>query len=131
MRESKLAYHSQRSQAKQRGIGWDFTYPQWLAWWGDDLMLRGSGHLDLQMQRIADTGPYHPDNVRKGVPQRNADTKSTMHQQRVSVAARASILAAEMNKPSVAKIYELDELTDDQKELLPLRHFGKYSVYGV
>lgn len=133
MQKYRQAYHSQKSHAEDRGIEWQFTYATWLAWWGDDLPRRGTGRDNLQMQRIADSGPYHPDNVRKGVPQQNADTYSRMYQHKASRAARAAILNAEMEKPAAAKGYFVDELTDLQKELIEMRlpHKSRYAVYGV
>ncbi len=42
--DRKLArqrYYAQRKNAKQRGIGWELTFQQWLDWWGEDLDRRG------------------------------------------------------------------------------------------
>jgi len=58
-------YKVQKSNAQQRGIDWHFTYDSWVEWWGDDIALRGKGKDKLVMARNNDTGPYHPDNVRK------------------------------------------------------------------
>jgi hypothetical protein len=70
----KNAYSTQRNNALARGIEWELTFEEWLAWWGDDLVRRGSGHDKLQMQRIADSGSYSLGNIRKGYPKDNART---------------------------------------------------------
>ncbi len=58
-------YHTQKAYAKQRNIEWHFTYDIWIQWWGDDIINRGPRKGQLCMARFGDTGPYHPDNVRK------------------------------------------------------------------
>ena len=131
MKKYRQAYEQQKYNAKQRGIEWQFTYGTWLEWWGDDLSRRGRGVDNLQMQRVADAGPYHPDNVRKGTPQQNQDTRARMYHHKESRSARDAILAAEMGKPAISKDYFVDELSDDQKELLRLTHKSRYSIYGV
>jgi len=66
MRDSiKQKYYTQKSGAKCRNIEWCFTYESWLEWWGDDIVNRGNKSGQLVMARNNDTGPYHPDNVRK------------------------------------------------------------------
>ena len=61
----KSKYSSQRRTAAKRGIAWQFTYETWLEWWGDDIVNRGRRTGQLVMARFNDTGPYHPDNVKK------------------------------------------------------------------
>jgi hypothetical protein len=58
-------FKSQRNGAAARGIDWQFTYDEWVAWWGDDIKYRGNTKNNLVMARYGDTGPYHPDNVYK------------------------------------------------------------------
>jgi len=58
-------YHNAKHCAKQRGIEWQFTYDTWIEWWGEDIVNRGPYKGQLVMARYNDTGPYHPDNVRK------------------------------------------------------------------
>lgn len=58
-------YSFQKCTAKYRGIEWQFTYDQWIDWWGDDIANRGCRRGQLVMARNGDVGPYHPDNVRK------------------------------------------------------------------
>jgi len=72
---AQRAYGAQKTQSIKRGIGWQFTFEEWLLWWGDDLMRRGTSRHSLQMQRIADSGPYSPSNTVKGMPARNQMTK--------------------------------------------------------
>ncbi len=72
------SYRAQKSNAKRRGIGWELTFHQWCEWWGEDIDRRGAGHDKLCMQRVADTGPYALDNIRKGYPLDNARTAGRM-----------------------------------------------------
>jgi hypothetical protein len=67
----KKRYYEQRGQAKGRGIEWQFTYESWIAWWGEDIVNRGPRKGQLVMARFGDTGPYHPDNVRKLTAEEN------------------------------------------------------------
>lgn len=78
----KRRYASQKANAKRRGIDWQFTLETWVAFWGDDLDRRGSGHDRLCMQRFGDSGPYHPDNVRKGYAMQNAKTAGVIRRSR-------------------------------------------------
>lgn len=61
----KQKYFEQKKNAKQRNIEWQFTFDEWITWWGDDIVNRGCLKGQLVMARNGDTGPYHPDNVRK------------------------------------------------------------------
>lgn len=65
MKILKQKYNRQRHDAKIRNIEWQFTFESWLAWWGEDIALRGNKSGQLVMARKGDQGPYHPDNVRK------------------------------------------------------------------
>jgi hypothetical protein len=65
MNTLKQKYNRQRYDAKIRGIDWQFTFESWINWWGEDIALRGNKTGQLVMARNGDTGPYHPDNVRK------------------------------------------------------------------
>ena len=58
-------YMQQRRNAHKRNIEFQFTFQQWLDWWGDDISKRGKGKDKLCMARCGDTGPYHPSNVYK------------------------------------------------------------------
>ena len=61
-----IAYRDQMGLAKKkRNIEWQFTFEEWLDWWGDDIHNRGILKGQLVMARYGDIGPYHPDNVRK------------------------------------------------------------------
>lgn len=67
----KHRYNVQRLTAKKRGIEWNFTYDEWIDWWGDDIVNRGKRKGQLCMARYNDTGPYHPNNVRKSTLEQN------------------------------------------------------------
>lgn len=60
----KEQYRIQKQNARQRGIGFELTYEQWLAVWGDKIELRGRGKGKYCMARNNDQGPYALDNVR-------------------------------------------------------------------
>jgi hypothetical protein len=69
------AYNIQRLHAGYRDIEWQFTFDEWLAWWGDDIVNRGQGNGKLVMARHNDKGPYHPDNVRKATHNQNSQER--------------------------------------------------------
>ena len=58
-------YRSQRDSARKREIDFQFTFEEWLAWWGDDIVNRGRKSGQLVMARIGDQGAYHPNNCIK------------------------------------------------------------------
>jgi len=66
------AFREQRANARNRGIGWHFEYDEWLAWWGDDIIIRGNRVHELMMCRVGDAGDYEPGNVYKGTANDNA-----------------------------------------------------------
>lgn len=82
MKKLRSDYNSQKSNAKRRGIEWQFTFESWLKFWGDDIYKRGTGHDKLCMQRFSDSGPYHPDNVRKDYAMQNARTAGVLKRAR-------------------------------------------------
>ena len=57
-------YKQQARQAKQRGLGWEFTFETWHQMWLDSgkLHLRGKGSGKFVMARRGDIGPYSPSN---------------------------------------------------------------------
>jgi hypothetical protein len=61
----KHAYYSQKSSSMSRSIDFQFTYEEWVSWWGEDIINRGRKVGQLVMARIGDQGPYHPDNCIK------------------------------------------------------------------
>ena len=91
MYKVKKKFNDQRLSAGYRGIEWQFTFEEWLAWWGTDIENRGRFKGQLVMARIGDSGPYHPDNVRKAttednvreatIPRANGDNNQLVKQQ--------------------------------------------------
>jgi hypothetical protein len=67
----KDKYNTQRRGAIKRNIEWHFTFDSWIEWWGSDIINRGPKTGQLVMARNGDTGPYHPDNVRKATCNEN------------------------------------------------------------
>jgi len=60
-------YIAQKANAKYRNIDWQFTYDEWIEWWGEDITNRGRKNGQLVMARHNDSGAYHPNNVRKAL----------------------------------------------------------------
>ena len=110
----------QRSGAKQRGIGWNLTYEQWIEWWGDDIARRGQGYNQLQMQRPADSGPYEIGNIRKGTPRENIITWQSVRAVRQSEERGRANHAALMAAPS-----DCDALDEDPEDLPISEYFAR------
>lgn len=72
-------YYHHKASAKQRGIGFFFTFEEWVSWWekqlGPDwLSLRGVTKDSYCMTRRNDSGPYIAGNVEcKTVSQNSRD----------------------------------------------------------
>lgn len=76
-REAWDAYRTQRSNAKRRGIAWQFTIEAWWAWWNTDARWARRGRHrrgvdELMMARFGDQGPYSPENTYAATPAQNA-----------------------------------------------------------
>lgn len=68
-RTPNVAYHDQKKSAIKRGIGWHFTFDQWINWWevnlGSDWFKKRGHHTgQYVMARNKDKGPYASWNVR-------------------------------------------------------------------
>lgn len=125
---ARQKYASQKSRAKQHGIGWELTFDQWLAWWGSDLARRGSGPNSLQMQRPADTGPYALGNIRKGTPRDNMKTAANMKRLRATMKAKADLEAArDASEPSPSEDW-LDEDEQELQQMFGVRSSVNYPV---
>lgn len=81
-------FHAQKKSARLRGIGWELTFDQWLAWWGNDINRRGPHAGQLQMCRNGDEGPYRLDNIHKGTPKQNGKTRSDVYRNRQASSTR-------------------------------------------
>jgi hypothetical protein len=73
-----MQYHNQKVRARIRNIEWQFTYDTWMEWWGEDIVNRGSKSGQLVMSRFNDSGPYHPNNVRKATVNENSIEARTL-----------------------------------------------------
>ena len=120
MINTKAKYNIQKHHAGKRGIDWQFTYEEWLAWWGDDIVNRGRNKGQLVMARNGDTGPYHPDNCVKKTCSENASeaclgkpahNKGKPHSEETKIKMRIS-------SPK-------RKLTEEQKENNRRLHTGK------
>ncbi|CAG9205621.1 conserved hypothetical protein [Burkholderia gladioli] len=114
----KIAFQTQRHNAGRRGIEWELTFEQWLDWWGDDIERRGVHPHNLQMQRIADSGPYALGNIKKGHPKQNAQTRAVVLRNRQgceAVQLRRERDERLMEQESGEKLF--DFLDEDEREL--------------
>lgn len=64
----KARYYVQKSDAKRRGIAFQFTFEEWCNWWETNLgpdwfILRGKLNHQYCMARKGDEGPYAVSNV--------------------------------------------------------------------
>lgn len=61
-----IQYKQHKSNAKHRGIGWEFTYVSWRLFWAISgyWYKRGKGKNGYVMARYGDKGPYSPDNCK-------------------------------------------------------------------
>lgn len=105
-------YHEQKNGAQKRGIDWQFTYDEWINWWGDDINKRGRYKGQLVMARYGDTGPYHPNNVRKATKEEN------------SIEAHLGKPRPDMIGNNFATVLKGRKMTDEQK----VNYFGPKSV---
>lgn len=114
----RIAFSVQRHNAGRRGIGWELTFEQWLEWWGNDIERRGVHPGDLQMQRIADAGPYALGNIKKGTPKQNAQTRAAVLRNRQGIEAvqlRRERDDRLLEQESGEKLFDL--LDEDEREL--------------
>lgn len=75
-RDARVAYSDQRKSAIKRGVGWQFTYEDWVAWWMKHLgqnWFEKRGHKTGQyvMARNGDAGPYAEWNIRCALVEEN------------------------------------------------------------
>lgn len=64
-------YHNHKARSKRRNIDFEFSYEQWIEWWGDDITNRGRKAGQMVMARNNDEGTYHPNNVHKATVEGN------------------------------------------------------------
>ena len=93
-----MQYHRQKTRSRKRNIEWQFTYDEWITWWGEDIIRRGRRSGQLVMARFNDAGPYHPDNVRKATCNENHSEKVASAESRAKMSAAAR---ARCQKPGV------------------------------
>ena len=75
IKKIKKSYIRQRTNAKQRGIAWEFTFDSWLKKWEDSgkLSLRGNTKNNpYVMCRYGDVGPYSYENTRIDTRENNS-----------------------------------------------------------
>jgi hypothetical protein len=65
-RQAKARFSQQRYRARQRGIGWQLDWGQWISIWlaSGHFHQRGRGHGKFVMARRGDVGPYAVGRVR-------------------------------------------------------------------
>lgn len=120
-RTPNVAYWDQKRSAVKRGIGWQFTYKEWVSWWEANLgsdWFRNRGHHTGQhvMARNGDKGPYAPWNVRCAKVEDNHNdynlTKTSQanktHRKRLHPNIVKAIYVAHGPYASLAKKFGLD-----------------------
>jgi hypothetical protein len=119
LKKLKSQYHIQKRGAKRRGIEWQLTFEEWIDWWGNDIHKRGAGFDKLQMQRVADKGPYALGNIRKGYPLDNARTFSAACQNR-----KAEKIARERQE-LMAAMMKMDFDREEEKDIFVGENYEK------
>lgn len=86
-------YQFQRSNAKRRGIAWDFSFDSWLAVWvaSGHFAQRGRGRGKYVMARRGDIGPYSPTNVEIVLYETNAVDSRRNHPVETSRAGQRTL----------------------------------------
>jgi hypothetical protein len=130
----KHDYYSQKSSANGRNIDFQFTYEEWINWWGDDIVNRGRKAGQLVMARIGDQGPYHPDNVIKKACGDNVREAVRDHSNRPKPSAESNLKRSEKLKGRIfsdetkAKMSQANIgriKSDETKMKIGLAHKGK------
>jgi hypothetical protein len=83
----RAAWRGQKNNAKDRGIGFKFTYEEWIRWWEDELgpdwfKKRGCRRGQFVMARHLDRGNYESGNV-KCVLQNSNHIEANLRQSRI------------------------------------------------
>lgn len=81
MKQYYQPYADQMFGAKKRGIDWQFTYDEWVNWWGDDITKRGPYRDQLVMARYNDEGAYHPNNCYKTTASENCKERQRIRKE--------------------------------------------------
>lgn len=119
--EAKAAYFHQKAGAKQRGIGFELSFEEWVAWWGDDIDRRGTMRDELQMCRKGDKGPYALGNIYKGTAQENHKTAANLRRNRAAERNKQrhqQYLDALVWAKSEESLSEEDELDENKMQIL-------------
>lgn len=64
-------YHNHKARSKRRGIDFEFSYEEWITWWGTDIVNRGRKAGQIVMARNGDIGSYNLNNVHKATVEQN------------------------------------------------------------
>lgn len=64
-----------------------------MLWWGEDYERRGKRVGQISMQRLKDSGPYSPENTRKGTARDNQRTRAAMYRNKQQKEAKANYVA--------------------------------------
>jgi len=80
LKKMKIAYTRQKSNAKQRGIKWNYTFHEWAKKWTESGKWEQRGRLKHQyvMCRYNDEGEYSYDNTRIDTANNNNIEASTL-----------------------------------------------------
>lgn len=120
-RTPREAYNDQRKSAIRRGVGWQFTFEEWVSWWEANLgpdwfRLRGHKTDQYVMARKGDKGPYTKSNVRCALVQDNhneynlnkAGQKGKVHRPHLTDVVVIEIYKSADLYADIAKRFSLD-----------------------
>lgn len=120
-RTPNVAYWDQRRSAEKRGVGWCFTFKEWVNWWEANLgpdwfRLRGHKTGQYVMARNGDKGPYERSNVRCALVEDNHNeynlNKSSQagkqHRKRLNPDTVVAIYTADETYAVIARRFNLD-----------------------
>lgn len=117
IRLARITYSKQKARAKNRGVAWELSFPDWCNWWGEDIDRRGRGKGKLCMCRFKDSGPYALWNIYKGTfEQNNADRRLTLAEKSARRKLRHE-QALNAMQPSASEEEDSDSRTENEIEL--------------
>jgi hypothetical protein len=115
-------YYNAYYCAQYRGIDWEFTYDEWVKWWGPDINNRGTYIGQLVMARYNDTGPYNVNNVKKIKSSENVSEGNTgkilspEHLTKLSIGREKAYAKKRLIKEQILE-QELEQELEQAKEL--------------
>ncbi len=106
-------FQQHRRGAKTRGIGFELTFSQWLAIWGDRIDQVGTRRGQYVMCRMNDMGPYAVGNCYIATGTHNLSVRGYMETR-----TNAKYLADDDRAPKSLRCDPLEALLDAEEEQL-------------